>query len=63
MSEHSKLKMKIDWQERALAEGLDWVKSRGDPSEISEDMNKKFKEIDKLTEASYSMIEKRLTQT
>ena len=47
LSEHQKLKMKIEKQERTLADSLEWIKSRGDPSEISEEMAKKFKELEK----------------
>ena len=57
------MKLKIERQERSLTDALEWVKSRGDPSEISEEMTKKFKELERVSEASYSMLEKRLTQS
>lgn len=32
--EQQKLKMNMTKQERALAENIEWIKSRGDPNEI-----------------------------
>jgi len=46
-----------------LQDSLDWIKSRADPGEIAEDLQKKFKEMEKIIETSYSILEKRVTQS
>ena len=46
-----------------MQDSLDWIKSRADPGEIAEDLQKKFKEMEKIIETSYSILEKRVTQS
>ena len=47
LGEQQKLKIQIEKQQRALTDGIDWIKSRGDPTEIKEELEKKLKETEK----------------